>query len=195
MPLSPVGHPFHQDGIAHHGHDREDGGEGDQAEAVDQGVASANGGGQADAQGGDQRHRDDIGGDPAGVVGEPDDLLGGEEGHHHHGDVARDHVPVDGVAQDHPQHPQGHHQAHGGGHDQAQGEGVDAPLADLVGLLGHGDQGGFGHHRREADGEAEGHQQRHGAAPRELVGEALAHREDAELQALQEERHPDGHDQ
>ena len=62
-------------------------------------------------------------------------------------------------------------------------------------LLGHGDQRRFGHHRRETDGEAEQHQERHRAAAGELVGQALAHREDAEFEALQEERHPQGDDQ
>ncbi|GAA1706275.1 hypothetical protein GCM10009831_14940 [Dietzia cercidiphylli] len=57
------------------------------------------------------------------------------------------------------------------------------------------DQGGFGHDRGESDGEAEGEQQPQGPAAGELVGEVLAHREHAQVQALEEQGDPHPHDQ
>ena len=138
-----------------HGNHRHHNRQCDEPETVNQRIAAGNGGGQANAQGGNQRHRHHVGGDAAGVIGQANDFLGRKPGDNHHGDVTDDHEPVQRVAENNPEHPQGNHQAHGHRHQHPQGEGVNPALTDGLRLLGHGNQRRFGNHRGKAHGKAE----------------------------------------
>ena len=95
----------------------------------------------------------------------------------------------------HAQDPQDQDETHGHGDHDPQHDAVDPALADQFGLFRHRDQGRFGHDRGESDGEAEGEQQPQGPAAGELVGEVLAHREHAQVQALEEQGDPHPHDE
>ncbi len=143
---------------------------------------------QPQPDGRDQGDGDDVGRDPAGVVGEADDLrrcrIRDEDDH----EVAGDDEPVDPPPEDRAQDAERDDRPHRPGDEQAQGQGVDPAGADQLGLVGDGDEGGLGHHRGRAESEAEGEQRHQGPSLGELGCQAPPEGEDAEVQTLEEDR-------
>ena len=91
--LRPVDNPQHQ-----HAEDGPDGAQGNQAEAVAGGVFVTAGGGDAQAQGHDERDGDRSGGDASRVEGDGDKVVRGQEGQSKDGKVENQEQTAQGNA-------------------------------------------------------------------------------------------------
>src|SRR5690606_41230283 len=127
--------------------------------------------------------------------GKANDAGQGGNRHEDDEDVSEDDEPTDAQAHHGSHDAQNHDQAHGPSDEESEGEGVDLPPAHRLGLLGHGEERRLGDHGGGPEEEAERQERRQRALPRELGRQALAEREDAEVQPLEEDRDPEGDDE
>ena len=142
---------------------------------------------------------------PAGIVGDADDLVGREEGEAHGDDVAADDPVVERPALEDAEHAErdadadrernrvaqperiGVHGVGVGGDDAGRG-------GDAGRLRRNGNQRGLRNGGSEAEREGEDEKPDQAALVREPLSQALAQREEAHLQALDEERESQHHE-
>ena len=168
--------------------------EGDQPEAVEHRIASADAGRQADAERSEQRRGDGRGDDATRIEGQPDQLRRRKHGEGDDDQVTGNQVVADRMAEDDAPDADHHRQADAERGDHAQGQRRHAAARNRFGLVGDGHQRRLGGDRGEADAEGEQHQPEKGTAAGEVEGHRLAGREDRRVQTLDEQRQADEDD-
>lgn len=122
-------------------------------------IAPAQRTGQPDSQRRNQRHGNDVGGDPAGIVRESNDLFRRKKGHQDDQYITTDHVGVQRMPQYRTHHTEHDNRTDGQRNQQTQRKTVDASTTDDLGLSRHRDQRRLGDDRRKPQRETEDHEQ------------------------------------
>ena len=175
----------HDQAEHHHRQDGPDGAQGDEAEGVAAGVLVAAHGGQADAQGHDEGHRDGPRGDAAGVKGGGDHAVRGQEGQQEHHGVEKQQCVGQGDVQQHAHLGDDQEKAHPQGHRQDQGH-----VGHRGQLLGQHLQVRFGNGDHHPQHKAHHQGDAHPAGPADLYADAVPHGDHGHVHPQGEQPHP-----
>ncbi len=142
-------------GVSDHGHDREQTGEGDEPEPVEERIAPRDVARKPQPQGHHQRHRNGGGGYPPGVVGQCNDAPRRAPGLNQDQDVTGDDVVVERGPGNDAVGAERNPDGYADGYGNPQSPRANGAGRYLMGLDGHGDQGRLRDGGREPDREGE----------------------------------------